>query len=383
MGAKMDIAVVLPRNVNFGPNGATAIDLCAADFIQFSKFGSQTGVFCPPVDAPFEDFNIRPVARSSSHRQTGTVFAAALRSERPKLVIVHQHVQTAVPIARALRRDGIPVILHRHGFSKPPKSAFQRWCETIRYNVFARTLWPSNAARAPFAERQPTLADRAHVISNGLDLTRWSPAPDRDQNVLFVGRAHAEKGGVEAALGVARSLAQRPGWRTQFILSRTDERQARTKEIEAALAPLGSRARIEKDLPFEQVKAAFESAAIALVPSNCDEAFGRTALEAMAGGAALVHSGRGGLAEVVGEAGVVLPALTSENIEAAISALTNEPNRRALLAEAGRKQCKQFDIRQSATVLDSLYAAVLSEAPRLAQPSFVNRYLLNSLFNGA
>jgi glycosyltransferase involved in cell wall biosynthesis len=357
----MDIAVVLPRNVNFGPNGATAIDLCAADFIRFSKFRSETGVFCHPVDEPFEGFKIRQVAQSTSHRRGGMAFAAALRSERPKLVIVHQHVQTAVLIARALKRDGIPVILHRHGLSKPPRSTFQRWREWIRYAVFARTLWPSHAARAPFAERQPALADRAHVISNGLDLTGWSPASNRDQIVLFVGRAHAEKGGLEAALGVSHALAQRPGWRTQFILSSTKERQARTAEIEAALTPLGVRARLEKDLPFEQVKAAFERAAIVLVPSICDEAFGRTALEAMAGGAALIHSGRGGLPEVVGEAGVVLPAVTSESIEAAVGALADEPNRRALLAEAGRKQCKQFEIRQSAMLLDSLYETVMSE----------------------
>ena len=80
--------------------------------------------------------------------------------------------------------------------------------------------------------------------------------------------------------------------------------------------PLGSRAEIQTDQPHSVVKRAYESAAIAIVPSIFPEPFGRTAIEAFAGGAALVASRSGGLSEVVGDAALTLERVTPEAISA-------------------------------------------------------------------
>lgn len=61
-------------------------------------------------------------------------------------------------------------------------------------------------------------------------------------------------------------------------------------------------------VPHAAVLAAMREAAVVVVPSLWPEAFGRTALEAMACGAAVVVSGAGALPEVVGDAGIVVPA---------------------------------------------------------------------------
>ena len=34
----MNVAIILPRNMNFSPEGATAIDLCVHDFVRFSRY---------------------------------------------------------------------------------------------------------------------------------------------------------------------------------------------------------------------------------------------------------------------------------------------------------------------------------------------------------
>ena len=111
-----------------------------------------------------------------------------------------------------------------------------------------------------------------------------------------------------------------------------------TASVRAALAPLGEQAIIEEQRPFAEVKAAYERAAIAVVPSKWEEPFGRTALEAHAGGAALISSGTGGLAEVSGNAALILPEVSADAIGTALDRLVGDEALRVRLAEAGAKR---------------------------------------------
>ena len=75
--------------------------------------------------------------------------------------------------------------------------------------------------------------------------------------------------------------------------------------------------------PWSFVKAKCEQAAIALVPSKWDEPFGRTALEAHAGGCAVVSSGTGGLAEISENNAIVLPrGFVAEDVARAVELLS-------------------------------------------------------------
>ena len=83
-----------------------------------------------------------------------------------------------------------------------------------------------------------------------------------------------------------------------------------------------------------------------MVLTTGPEPFGRTALEAMASGAALITSGRGGLAEICGPCAVTVEPSDADGIAAALGQLLDAPDRRAELARAGRKRVEAlFDIR--------------------------------------
>ena len=159
-------------------------------------------------------------------------------------------------------------------------------------------IWVSDFCRDPFVAAYPEFAGKAATIHNGIDFAAWTPATERRKEVLFVGRLDAEKGCLEAAQGAAKALLDKPDWRVRFALSRRAVDPVYLAAVEAALAPLGQRAKIEFDLQHDAIGEAFSNAAIALVPSVFQEPFGRTAIEAFAGGAALVTSMRGGLKEI-------------------------------------------------------------------------------------
>ena len=85
-------------------------------------------------------------------------------------------------------------------------------------------------------------------------------------------------------------------------------------------------------------------AAIVVVPSRWPEPFGLTALEAMASGAALVSSGRGGLAELTAGAALRVDPDRPDALADALRRLANDPSERRRLAEAGRLRAREYDL---------------------------------------
>jgi glycosyltransferase involved in cell wall biosynthesis len=104
---------------------------------------------------------------------------------------------------------------------------------------------------------------------------------------------------------------------------------------------------------------AMTRAAIVIVPSRWNEPFGLTALEAIACGAPLIVSPRGGLPEVAGDAAVYADPDQPGGIAAAILALAASPERRAALSASGRERARQFDTPVAAARLAALRHSVL------------------------
>ena len=117
-----------------------------------------------------------------------------------------------------------------------------------------------------------------------------------------------------------------------------------------------------------------------MVLTTGPEPFGRTALEAMASGAALITSGRGGLAEICGSCAVTVEPSDANAIAAALGELLDAPDRRAELARAGRERVESlFDIRTIARQMDEFIEASLGEGRGQAQVSDPGRQAVLSL----
>jgi glycosyltransferase involved in cell wall biosynthesis len=153
----------------------------------------------------------------------------------------------------------------------------------------------------------------------------------------------------------------------RFILSEVGVHAGYFADVRSALTVLGQQSVIEVQRPFSEVKAAFENAAIAIVPSKWPEPFGRTALEAHAGGAALITSATGGLAEISADAAVRLSAVSPQAIaEAASTLITDAALRETLVRAARERVAALFDIRTQADRLDAFCEAVAASRLRPA-----------------
>jgi glycosyltransferase involved in cell wall biosynthesis len=224
----------------------------------------------------------------------------------------------------------------------------------------------SDIVRRWFLEGVAEVGRPPVVLPNALDfaaLPEPLPPDARETVILFAGRVVPDKAPDALVAACALALPRLPGWRAEII--GTDGfsadvpdsrfmRDLRPRAAAAGVAMLGYR-------PQKDVLEALSRAAIAVVPSRWDEPFGLAALEAMGSGAALVCSMRGGLAEVVGEAGLVADPDDPAALAAALVRLGSDGDLRAALAAAGRARAiAQFSLMPAIARLDHLRQAIIS-----------------------
>lgn len=365
MRSEMTLLVVLPRRSHADRATPNSVDLCVRDLMTRSRRG---GEVCIVTDGPlglFSSFRTKSFPPSvTTHSFLRASYVARLaHSERADLVIVHQQFQVAARLARLLPGR---VVFHAHGFYKRYRpgllNSIRRFNRRRELARLAGLVHVSEACRAHFAEAWPDVRLPQAVVPNGLDFSQWRPQRQRLQEIICVGRCVPEKGVLEAAQAVARVLVERPEWRARFILSepgRKPEYECRVLVVLSQPA-ISDRVVIEFSLSWECVRERYERAAIALVPSRWREPFGRTALEAHAGGAALISSGTGGLREVSGPFALFVAPDDIAGFAEAIKRLIDDEALRYRLAEEGARFVRErFSVETVAAVNDDFLERLL------------------------
>jgi glycosyltransferase involved in cell wall biosynthesis len=359
MAREPKIAYVLLRNAHFGPCLASSVELCVRDLALYSRHSESILVVCPPVDRPFEGIEIAAVPKILVGGNLGKALGVArlLRRREVDFVIVENHLPVAAFIALA---SGIPTILHSHAYERAPSNAFRRAVRDYEIKPLAGLVLVSEDCANQFRANFPDARAPMRAVPNGLDMAKWSWKAPKDKTILSVGRALDDKGHIEAMAALVRVLPSRPEWRARFILSIPGREPGILQALREAARPFGDRIAIDLSVPYADVGKAWETAAIGMALTKTPEPFGRTALEALASGAALVTSGRGGLAEVCGPDALIVDPIDAEEVARSVAVLMDEPDRRSHLARAGRARVeKLFDIRAVARRMDDFIEEAL------------------------
>jgi UDP-glucose:(glucosyl)LPS alpha-1,2-glucosyltransferase len=359
------VAVVLSPREGFGPNRTGAIGLLARRLVATPGFstviygGEQDGPIFPGIAfVALKPTIWRP---GPTNVRFAISVANALKRDRPALIEVHNRPEIALAIAARLPDIPVTLILNNdpqemRGSKTPAERAallrklalVMTSSAYLRGRVFDGVVSP---------DRLPV------VLPNCLDLAELPPPLARERLILFAGRVVAEKGPDAFVMACAAALPHLPGWRAtivgadRFRLNSPETVFLQSVRAAAEKAPVSMAG--YRDHP--DVLAAMAKAAIVVVPSRWPEPFGLVALEAMASGAALVCSPRGGLKEVAGDAAVYADPDKPEEIAAALRSLGRDEARRNQLAAAGRARARMFDLPVIAEQLAGLRRGVLAQ----------------------
>ncbi|NKD55478.1 MULTISPECIES: glycosyltransferase [unclassified Haematospirillum] len=141
---------------------------------------------------------------------------------------------------------------------------------------------------APVLDRSKAVV----VLNSAPDLVPCPPA--QRSGVVYAGRLSPEKG-VDVFLQAVRALDPS----VPVSIYGTGPMEAEVRACD--------RIKVYGHVPLEDIYRAMEKAQVVVVPSLWPEPFGRAALEGMAAGAAVVASAVGGLPEVLGPTGFLVP----------------------------------------------------------------------------
>ncbi len=284
-------------------------------------------------------------------------------------VIVEQHLPVAAAIAHF---SSAKVLFHTHNYEKEPKSRLKRAIQLLKLRRLAGFIFVSQSCADHFHALYPEIdSNKIGVVHNGLCMADWEFPPQKDRHIVVVGRAIADKGHREAMEAILREFEREPDWTAQFILTRCQQEPDYFRKLRDAAERAPGRISIDSNMPYPKVKAAWARAAIGFVLTRTPEPFGRTALEALASGAALITSGLGGLAEVCGPHALVVDPAKPEKVSAALGRLMQSPELRSNLAKAGRARVeKLYDIRAVAARLDEFLDQILEGSGSALQIDF-------------
>ncbi len=337
---------MLPPREGFGPEAVGAIGLlvhrlAAADDLVVGQAGTRA-VFAGRRFVAAAEPWWPPVGRVERY-MAGVV--KTLRRLRPDVVEVHNRANLALAVKRALPEARVALFLHNDPLGMRGARLARERTALLRA---LRVVCVSEYLAGRFLEGVAAGAVRPAVLPNALapgELPVALGAGARERTILFVGRVVADKGADAFVRACGAVLPLLPGWRAVMIGADRFWAGSAVTAFERALAPAVAAAGVERlgYLPHDAVLAAMARAAIVVVPSRWAEPFGLTALEAMASGAALICSDRGGLPEVAGEAAVYAGPDEDGALEAAILRVAGDVALRERMVRAGAARARLFD----------------------------------------
>jgi glycosyltransferase involved in cell wall biosynthesis len=272
----------------------------------------------------------------------------------PAVVTIHDVIHLRFPGRRA----------------RPLAPLYARVMLRLAVRRAARVIAVSDSTRRDLEDWLGARPERIRVIPNGVTAVFRPAADGADIEAglaklgvappywLFVGNPLPHK-------NVGRLLeafAGLPAAAGPLVLAGV--RPAGQPALDRAIQARGLRGRVILLAPVpESSLALLYQGATALVIPSLWEGFGLPALEAMACGTPVVASNRGGLPEVVGDAGVLVDPTNVDSLRAALYNLAVDLPLRAALRAAGLARARAFSWRHAAEATVGVYREALAVGP--------------------
>jgi glycosyltransferase involved in cell wall biosynthesis len=318
------------------------------------------------LDSPFErelrekDIPFLPTAAGGIYSLRHLL---TLRRHIPEFDLVHVYLfpaQLFVPFAAALASTRVPLVLSEGTPHHRRKKKWLHPMEQWMYSRYAAVACASDAIAASLREWIPQIHSKITVIENGIDVLKFQQAKpvsrvsvgisNGNPVLLYVASFQPRKD----HMNLLRAMAHIPD--ADLVL--VGDGSLRT-QLEALAESLGVARRVHFLGRRKDIAELLKMADIYVHPAAC-EGFGIAAAEALTAGKPVVASNVPGLAQVVGDAGILVPCGDPAALAAELRSLISSPGRRQQLSRAAVERGRQFSIETTVAAYIDLYRSVLS-----------------------
>jgi len=284
---------------------------------------------------------------------------AALRSERPDVVHVHEPISPGPSLAAVLAAR-VPVVGTFHASGAAPAALYRAFGPVVR--AIARRL----AVRTAVSEDARALAERwmrgtYRILPNGVDVEQFSSAaPWADRRggrpaVLFIGR-HEERKGLGVLLDAFTDLDRDAVLWVAGEGPQTAELAGRGVPNVEWLGPISEAEKAQR----------LRAASVFCAPSLYGESFGIVLLEAMAAGVPVIASDIAGYRDVArqGREAILTEAGDPGALRGALRRVLDEPACAEAFVAAAVERAASYSMPALAERYLTIYEQVLERADR-------------------
>ena len=367
------LAILLPRGEAFQNAGAGAVTICVRDALEISTLAPRLRVLGEPVDQPLSE-NFVPLKSAPWLYGRGThryVLGAirALHELKPAYIEVHNRPVYVAALRKAFPK--VPILLYLHNDPRTMRgirntAKRQKCLEQVNAVVCV-----SDFIRSCMLDglKDQSMAAKVRVVLNGVDTVAicHDPTTPRRKEFLFVGRLIPEKGGLLFAQAAQELKDRLPDWRFTLIgaarsFGKGTQVDGYDERVIEAMKLLGKHGEISGYMPRAEVLSRLRHAAVAVIPSLWDDPCPLSVIEAMASGCAVAACPRGGIPQLLGEAGVFIDSDDVAPWSEGLLRLAQDDAQRQHYQEQARiRAVRQLDIHHTVARLDALRKELIDE----------------------
>ena len=196
------------------------------------------------------------------------------------------------------------------------------------------------------------------TVYNGIDTetfsrnaspTHLASINDEDFVIIFSGRINKEKG-IKELIAAMKTIS--PKYPIKLLVlgssfyGNANSEDIFVQQLKEKAEPIKDRIFFTGFIPYNKMPCYLKLADVAIIPSNWDDPFPTTILEAQAMGLPIITTRRGGIPEEVTEENAILLETDDkfvDNLAAAILDLYENPEKRAQMSAASLERSKLFD----------------------------------------
>ena len=305
----------------------------------------------------------------ASYSRRASIYHLTSQNLATLLTLLRPPVPTVVTV-----HDIIPFVLRNNVRLSSYRHVFDRWADRCALAGLSRAdaiIADSAATRRDLRKHVGIAADRIAVVPLGVDSEHFRPRCVSDsvlrsfgldaaaRYVLYVGSEALHKNVTGLMEAFARVSARLPDVR--LLKAGAPHAAAQRQELVRLVKRLGLNGKVifldavaDADLPL------LYSLATVFVSPSLYEGFGLPALEAMACGTPVVCFDAASLPDVVGDAGILVPAGDTEGLAEGILAVLNDDALRRQLIEAGLARARAFTWERTARMTIDVYQTLAS-----------------------
>ncbi len=362
------IVNILPYKESFDAEQCGAIALTVSDIIQVSRFGLQTHILGGkktdnPLTTNFHCIKFRRRLLESKSKAYLRHCVEFIANNKVKLIELHNRPawvpylvrKTKVRICLFLHND--PLEMQNAKTVKERLKLLQD-CEIIYcVSKFVRKRFLEGIEDMPLRKKVRVIYNITYPLK-AVDLSR------KQKLIIYVGKISKEKGVAELANSLVEVLPEFPDWKALIIGAPTESSlfDWSNSAVRKAVETLPKQIIHYSKKPYHETLNWMKEAAISVVPSKQDEPFGRTVLESLANGCAIVTTKKGGIPEIVANSGALLGEVKPEFIAHSLRDYMKYPERLFKYQQKSVNRAIEFiDNYSSIKKLDAIRSRIMNQ----------------------